>query len=209
MADAFAQPFPGEPHTRRADGGQRSDTHQQGEAEDSDERALFHGEALFASVGVVVKTCRRSSAKLESGRGTSPTCDRRSSLTAPYKNCDILVTEAQTTPPPRRAARLSWILPLIAVCLSLVSSQVMNPDGTSTTPARVLGGLGVLLAASGMLLALFAFTGIPNYGPKGVVLPAICGVLLCSVYLGLFMLTMARVRQAAMTAEQNVKAAEE
>jgi len=85
----------------------------------------------------------------------------------------------------------------------------MNPDGTSSTLARVLGGLGVLLAASGMLLALFAFTGVPNHGPKGVVLPAICGVLLCSVYLGLFMLTMARASQAAMDAERNAKAAAE
>lgn len=122
----------------------------------------------------------------------------------PYGNFErVDVTEPMQTPSPRLTARLSWILPLVAIGLSLTSTQVMNADGTSTTLAVVLGGIGVLLAAAGMLLALFSFTGIPTHGPKGVVVPAICGVVLCSIYLGLFMLTLARASQAAMEADRS------
>ena len=117
-----------------------------------------------------------------------------------------MVSRQKTMPLPRVAARFSWILPLIAVAFSLVSTRVAPADGGSSALAMVLGGIGVLLAVAGMLCALFSFTGIPNHGPRGVVVPAICGVLLCSVYLGLFMLTLARASQAAMNADQGQEA---
>lgn len=115
------------------------------------------------------------------------------------------MTEPSSIPSPRRAAKLSWILPLVAVGLSLISTQVMGNDQSNRTLAMALGGVGVLLAVAGMLFALFSFTGIPKHGAQGVAVPAICGILLCSAYLGLFMLTLARASEAAARADRNAE----
>ncbi len=115
------------------------------------------------------------------------------------------MTEKMPIPIPVRAAQASWVLPLGALGLSLVASAITGDEPSAIGMA--LGGVGVLMGCAGMLLALLAFTGVPKHGTRGVVLPAICGIVLCSTYLGLLVLTLAQKKQAEQDAAPPVDAA--
>lgn len=120
-----------------------------------------------------------------------------------YNSVGNPLPEESSTQFPRLAARASWVLPLVALGLGLLSGQLLGNE--NRTMAMVLGAGGVLMSCAGMMLALFSFTGIPRVGTKGVVVPAICGILFCCVYLGSFMVTMARKQAAAVAAQQGAK----
>jgi hypothetical protein len=96
----------------------------------------------------------------------------------------------------QQAARASWMAPLIAVVIGLITFQARDADRSA---AMIIGGANVLIIVAGGVLGIVALLGVRKWGREGVLLPASIGVLVFIV-LALSMFTMfqslSRVKQA-------------
>lgn len=97
------------------------------------------------------------------------------------------------------AAKASWVAPLIAFGLgfagSCILSNVLVGDPNATRlPQLVIGTIGLVLALTGFCLGVYALFGIRTYGIERILIPAIIGIMLSSVYVGLVIVAFVALR---------------
>ena len=82
----------------------------------------------------------------------------------------------------QQAAKFSWMAPLVAILLGCCTV-----GARSASPAVSLGiaGLQLLLILGGLGAGIFALFGAKKYGSAGVVAPAVTGIILNTVIIGL------------------------
>ena len=88
---------------------------------------------------------------------------------------------------PQQAAKASWIIPLLALGMMVISNSVMKSPGAQLNPL-ILGGFIVLLFLVGILLGIISLCGIKKYGKQGILAPAITGIVLNLVFLSLLVM---------------------
>jgi hypothetical protein len=90
---------------------------------------------------------------------------------------------------PQQAARASWIAPCIALGLGVVSNSVLNnghPRGSAENTAQmVVGGVTVLMIVTGLVLGVIALFSVRRHGREKILTPAIVGVCINGVMVGL------------------------
>ena len=82
----------------------------------------------------------------------------------------------------QQAAKFSWMAPLVAIVLGCCTV-----GARSASPAVSLGiaGLQLLLILGGLGAGIFALFGAKKYGSAGVVAPAVTGIILNTIIIGL------------------------
>lgn len=106
-----------------------------------------------------------------------------------------------------QAAKASWVAPLVASALGF-GAKIALQGNTQLDPQTlrvawlVIGGLAVLIVTAGLVLGIAALFGVKKHGWRGILIPSVIGILLCSGYLYLLASTVLLVRRLA--AEQGV-----
>jgi ABC-type glycerol-3-phosphate transport system permease component len=92
------------------------------------------------------------------------------------------------TPPSRaqQAAKASWMAPLIVVIFNYAIKSSLQRTGSRS---MVIVVVSLVIYIAGLLLAIYALSQVKAAGRKGVLAPAIVGLLLN----GLFLLVIASV----------------
>lgn len=75
----------------------------------------------------------------------------------------------------RSLARVSWMAPLVAIAINLVLSAGAGGKIGPTTIVQMI--VGPLLIVGGLCLGVIALFGIRRYGRKGILVPAVAGIL--------------------------------
>ena len=101
-----------------------------------------------------------------------------------------------------QAAKASWIAPLLAIGLGIAGTTFASGDSrtdpeTLRTIALILGGICAVIVVAGLVFGVTALFGIRKHGVKGILLPAIIGILLCCGWLYLAYSSIQVARQAA------------
>jgi len=101
-----------------------------------------------------------------------------------------------------QAAKASWIAPLMAIVLGIAGTTFASGDShtdpeTLRTIALILGGICGVIVVAGLVFGIAALFGIRKHGAKGILLPSIIGILLCSGWLYLVYNSIQVARQAA------------
>jgi hypothetical protein len=107
---------------------------------------------------------------------------------------------AEKEPLAYQAAKASWMAPLIAIGLSIATNVMVTGDshmeeGTVRTVRFAVGLIGVAIVLAGLVFGVIALFGIKQHGAKGILVPSIIGILLCSGFIYLLV-------QAFMLAQQ-------
>jgi hypothetical protein len=104
-------------------------------------------------------------------------------------------TTPSTKPFAHQAAKLSWVCPLILVVINIFAKQVASP--------LIIDLLALLLIAVGFVFGIIALFGIPKHGPKGILGPALAGLvingLLIFIFITNFMAARAKAQQQSGT----------
>lgn len=87
-----------------------------------------------------------------------------------------------------RAAKLSWVLALAILAYSVISNQAIKQFDDSRVIAIANGLVVLTLVLSGITCAIYAMCGIPKWGRRGILAPALTGLILNGLFLGLFVL---------------------
>jgi hypothetical protein len=99
-----------------------------------------------------------------------------------------------------QAAKVSWLAPLIAIGLGILvkssvsSSRTMDAE-TARTIQLAVGGIAIFIVLMGLVFGFLALFGIKKHGVKGILFPAIVGVLLSSGYLWLIVSAVLSIRR--------------
>jgi hypothetical protein len=72
-----------------------------------------------------------------------------------------------------QAAKASWLAPAIAVIANFVLRNAEKLDQR----VAIIGLLLVLLYGLGLILGVVAMTGIPKHGRRGILVPALIGIV--------------------------------
>ena len=81
----------------------------------------------------------------------------------------------------RQAARASWMAPLIAI---IFNYTIKNAGlGASTARGLVIGIVSLILYLAGLVLAVYALSQVRSAGRKGILAPAIVGLVLNGLFL--------------------------
>lgn len=109
---------------------------------------------------------------------------------------------AEKEPFAYQAAKASWLAPLIAFGLGFFVNLTMQGDertnlATKQVVVLVSGALGVAIVLIGLVFALYALFNVGKYGAKGLVVPAVVGLLLCAGYLFLLVSAVQVAREVA------------
>src|SRR5262245_49121415 len=91
------------------------------------------------------------------------------------------MTTRPASPLHAQLAKASWVAPLLFIGANVLLRQVEN-TGSSKPTSLVISALAALLALAGILFGVAALCGIPRHGTKGILLPAVVGILLSSVF---------------------------
>lgn len=88
----------------------------------------------------------------------------------------------QVKPLAVQAAKGSWVAPLLALGVSMFgSSMIKGPAARDVAGVLILLILG--LCALGVVLGITALCGVKNHGSRGIVVPAVIGLLLSGGFL--------------------------
>ena len=87
----------------------------------------------------------------------------------------------------KQAAKASWIIPLLALGMMAVGNSVMKTSSSTVGPL-ILGGFVILFFLAGIILGIISLFGIKVYGKKGILTPAIIGILLNVSFLSLLLM---------------------
>ena len=86
-------------------------------------------------------------------------------------------------PPSRaqQAAKASWMAPLIVIIFNFV----LKSGGLTPSPSRsrVIAVVSLMIYIAGLLLAIYALSQVGTAGRKGVLAPAMVGLLLNGLFL--------------------------
>src|SRR4030043_2056839 len=77
----------------------------------------------------------------------------------------------------KQAAKASWIIPLLALGMVAVGNSAMKTSSSTVGPL-ILVGFVILFFLAGIILGIISLFGIKLYGKKGILAPAIIGILL-------------------------------
>ena len=98
-------------------------------------------------------------------------------------------TPPQTTAFAHQAAKLSWVCPIIVFILVAFGGQV---------GARVIIELiALLLVIVGLVFGIIALFGISRHGSKGILAPAIVGIIINGLFLFIFVTNFTAARAKA------------
>ena len=101
-----------------------------------------------------------------------------------------------------QAAKASWVAPLLATALSFSVKTMLRGD-TRIDPQTnqivwiVVGVIVILIVASGLILGVAALFGLKKHGWRGILIPSLVGIVLCSGYLYLLVSAVLLVRRLA------------
>jgi hypothetical protein len=73
-----------------------------------------------------------------------------------------------------QAAKASWLAPVIAIIANFFLRNARELDQR----AAIMGLFLVALYGLGLILGVLAMTGIPKHGRRGILIPALIGVVL-------------------------------
>jgi hypothetical protein len=82
------------------------------------------------------------------------------------------------------AARASYITPILAVVLGMLTTAARGRN-LSVTTAMVIGIMNLLILTIGILLAIIALGGMKRHGRPGLLWPATAGLVINLAFIGL------------------------
>ena len=88
-----------------------------------------------------------------------------------------------------QAAKASWLCPIVLILLLSLGRNVAD--------AVILDLIALFLMVVGLLLGIAAVIGISKYGAKGILAPAICGILINGLLLSIFVTNFLAARARA------------
>jgi hypothetical protein len=88
-----------------------------------------------------------------------------------------------------QAAKASWVCPIVLMLLLGFGRNVASP--------LALDLIALLLIVVGFVLGIAAAIGIGKYGAKGILAPAICGILINGLLLSIFVTNFLAARARA------------
>jgi len=107
-------------------------------------------------------------------------------------------TPAQPTAFAHQAAKLSWACPIVVCVLVAFGGQV---------GARVIIELiALLLIVVGLIFGVIALFGISKHGTKGILAPAIVGIIINGLLLFIFITNFMAARARAMQQHTSIEA---
>lgn len=98
-------------------------------------------------------------------------------------------TPPQTSAFAHQAAKLSWACPIIIFLLLVAGKQAISP--------LILDLLGFLLIVVGLIFGVIALCGISRHGTKGILAPAIVGIVINGLLLFIFVTNFVAARARA------------
>jgi uncharacterized membrane protein YeaQ/YmgE (transglycosylase-associated protein family) len=98
-------------------------------------------------------------------------------------------TPPQTTSFAHQAAKLSWACPIIVFLLLMFGRQVSSPV--------ILDLIALLLIVVGLIFGVIALFGISKHGRKGILAPAIVGIIINGLLLFIFVTNFIAARARA------------
>jgi hypothetical protein len=107
-------------------------------------------------------------------------------------------TPPKTTSFSHQAAKLSWACPIIIFVLLMFNRQI---------GARVIIELvALLLIVVGLIFGIIALFGIPKHGTKGILAPAIVGIIINGLLLLIFVMNFMTARARAIQQHSSIEA---
>ena len=88
-----------------------------------------------------------------------------------------------------QAAKLSWVCPIIIFLLLVAGKQAISP--------LILDLIGLLLIVVGLIFGVIALFGISKHGTKGILAPAIVGIIINGLLLFIFVTNFVAARARA------------
>ena len=98
-------------------------------------------------------------------------------------------TPPQTTSFAHQAAKLSWVCPIIVFLLLMFGRQVSSPV--------ILDLIALLIIVVGLIFGVIALLGISKHGTKGILAPAIVGIIINGLLLFIFVTNFLAARARA------------
>ncbi len=95
-----------------------------------------------------------------------------------------------------------WVPQLVASALGFGAKVALNGNSpldpqTLRIAWLVIGGLIVIIVVAGLGLGVAALFGLKKHGWRGILIPSLVGIVLCSGYLYLLVSTVLLVRRLA------------
>lgn len=90
------------------------------------------------------------------------------------------------------AAKASWFAPLLTVMLQSVATLIPLHE----SQRQLLGLAGGALILFGLAAGIFALVSIYSYGWRGILIPAILGLLINGAFLALLVFAVLRLTEA-------------
>lgn len=116
------------------------------------------------------------------------------SFVGPHANMDT-PTPPKTTSFSHQAAKVSWVCPIIFfVLLFQIDTQIITDL------------LGFLLIAAGLIFGITALFGISKHGTKGILVPAIVGIITNGLWLYIGVTNFMAARARAMQQHRSIEA---
>jgi hypothetical protein len=100
-------------------------------------------------------------------------------------------TPSKTTSFSHQAAKLSWVCPILLFVLLMFKRQI-------GAPALITDLLGLLLIVVGSTSGIVALFGISRHGTKGILAPALVGILINGLLLSIFIMNFMAARERAI-----------
>lgn len=90
--------------------------------------------------------------------------------------------EKETTIFAVKAAKYSWVIPLLNLAIGAVGNSIAKTSGNPYV-GLVVGVISILFLVTGLVLAIIGFLGIRENGIKQILIPSVMGFLLNSFFL--------------------------
>lgn len=116
------------------------------------------------------------------------------------KNMDTKPAAPKATSFSHQAAKLSWVCPLMIFLISVVRRQIGSP-----TVMVICDLVALLLVLVGLIFGIVALFGISRHGKKGILIPAIVGIIINGLLLFIFVTNFMAARARAMQQQSGIK----
>lgn len=104
------------------------------------------------------------------------------------------------------AATISIFAPLFAIGFNVLGRAALGPN-ESGIPVLIVSTVAALSLLTGIIAGIVALFGIPKYGRKGILVKALCGILIPIILTGLAIpaIVMARGKAGEFRTESNIQ----